>query len=181
MYKDSNQKKWTFSRKTMNLYSHAGRANSCKKNSCFPPCTKREETLGRNRNKFLRRKKKREIQVQMLKFDKISGVLWESTCIGIMWLQGRNSIFRRTIFRYLWITLMFRKKQNNDVLQEANIGDYGNFYEDKSLSEPWIGVTRFALLNKNSPEGILWVQGRQQDQDILAGKNWSKHVEKLSA
>ena len=35
-----------------------------------------------------------------------------------------------------------------------------NMAEDKSLSEPWIGVTRFAPLNKNPPDGHMWVQGR---------------------
>ena len=30
---------------------------------------------------------------------------------------------------------------------------------EKSPSEPWICVTRFALLNKNSPKGFMWVQG----------------------
>ena len=42
--------------------------------------------------------RKPEIQVQILKLDKISGVWWELTDIGIMLLQGRNSRFLKTIF-----------------------------------------------------------------------------------
>ena len=30
----------------------------------------------------------------------------------------------------------------------------------KSLSDPWINVTRFELLHTNSPEGHVWGQGR---------------------
>ena len=43
------------------------------------------------------------------------------------------------------------------VLHEATIDDYWNVDEDKSLSKPWIGVTRFELLNKNPPGGHMWV------------------------
>ena len=31
---------------------------------------------------------------------------------------------------------------------------------EKSQSEPWIGVTRFALLYENPLKGHVWVQGR---------------------
>ena len=41
----------------------------------------------------------------------------------------------------------------NDVRHEATIDDYWNLDGDKSLSEPWIGVSRFEFLNKNPPEG----------------------------
>ena len=46
------------------------------------------------------KQKKPEIQDQMLMFDKISAVFWQITYIGIMLLQGRTSMFGRTIFRY---------------------------------------------------------------------------------
>ena len=44
-------------------------------------------------------------------------------------------------------------KTGIDVLHEATIDDDGNIDGDKSLSEPWISATRFALLNKHPPEG----------------------------
>ena len=52
------------------------------------------------------------------------------------------------------------KKQLFDVLQVATIDDFWNVHGDKSLSEPWIGLTRFALRNTNPPDGCMWVQGR---------------------
>ena len=35
------------------------------------------------------------------------------------------------------------------------VDDYWNTDGDRLLSEPWIGVTRFALPNNNPPEGFL--------------------------
>ena len=45
------------------------------------------------------------------------------------------------------------------VLHEGMIDDHWNMEGDKSLSEPWIGVTQFALPNKKTV-GKMWVQGR---------------------
>ena len=58
------------------LYSHAGRANYWKHSSRHPSlCTEREATLGNNLRKNLwQKKEKPEIQVQILKLDKFSGV-----------------------------------------------------------------------------------------------------------
>ena len=63
----------------------------------LPLYTKREATSGENFKKhFQKKKEKPEIQVQILKLDKSTVVLREITCIGIMLLQGRNSMFRTT-------------------------------------------------------------------------------------
>ena len=53
-----------------------------------------------------------------------------------------------------YIDVQRQTKTSIDVLHEATIDDKWNI-GDKSLtmSEPWIGVTCFALLNKNPPEG----------------------------
>ena len=59
-----------------------------------------------------------------------------------------------------YIDVQRRPTTSLDVLQEAIIDDYGHMDGDKSLSEPWIGVTRFALRNQNPAEGHMWVQGR---------------------
>ena len=66
-------------KETLNLYSHTGRAKSCKKDSCYPTlCTDLETTSGKNFViKFQKKKEKPEIQVQILKVDKISGVWWK--------------------------------------------------------------------------------------------------------
>ena len=59
--------------------------------------------------------------------------------------------------------------------------------EDKSPSEPWMGVTRFALLNNNPPQGCMWVQG-QTDEETRHNKTGEhvarslvKHVKRLTA
>ena len=99
-----------------------------------------------------------EGQVQISKSDQISGVHLEITYLGIMRLQGRNSLFRRTIFRFFGILLPFSDKQEQalDVLQKAASDGYRNMGDVKSLSEPWIGVTRFALFNSNLPKWKEW-------------------------
>ena len=81
-------------------------------------------------------------------------------------------------FRYLWIIWMSRDERNWSLMcfmrQPTNV--YCNTYGDKSVSEPWIGVTRFELLNKDPPEGHMWVSrqtGRRNrcPQDLqLAGR-----------
>ena len=57
-------------------------------------------------------------------------------------------------------------KTTFDVLQEVTIDDYWNVDGSKSMSEPWLGVTRFALLNKNPPEGNMWVQRRLTNKQV---------------
>ena len=73
-------------------------------------------------------------------------------------------------------------KTSIDVLHEATIDDYWKIDGDRSLSESWIRVTRFALLNKN-PEENMWVQGRLTKKHVTtrpgnigaeAGSNMSK-------
>ena len=68
-------------KETLNVYSHARLAKSGKKDSrCPPPCTKRRAASGKNLNQDLQQKKKKpEIHVQILEFDKIPEVLWEIT------------------------------------------------------------------------------------------------------
>ena len=95
-----NAPRWIFNTERMELYSHARRTKSCKKDSHYPPlCTKLEAASGKKFQTNLQ-KEKPEIQIQMLKLDKISGVLWAITCIGIMCLPEENSMYRRTILRY---------------------------------------------------------------------------------
>ena len=59
-----------------------------------------------------------------------------------------------------YIDVQRQTKTSIDGLHEATINDYWNTDGNKSLSEPWIGVTRFELLHRNSPEGHVWGQGR---------------------
>ena len=69
---------------------HAQRPKYFKKDSRYPQlCTKRRASSGKDCKKNLSKKKdKPQIQVQILKFDKISGVVRDIAYIGIMLLQG---------------------------------------------------------------------------------------------
>ena len=65
-------------------------------------------------------------------------------------------------FRYLWsrlIDVQRRTKTSFDALKEATIDDLWNIHGDKSLSELWIGVTRFTLLNQILLDGHVRVLG----------------------
>ena len=57
---------------------------------------------------------------------------------------------------------------------EATIDDCWKIDGDKSLSERCIGVTRFELLNKNPPEGHMWVQRRLTKKQVTTrpGNIW---------
>ena len=69
-----------------------------------------------------------------------------------------------------------------DLLQDATIDNYWNVDGDKSLSEPWIDVTRFALLNKNPPEGYMWVLGRLTKKQVATRprNTWPEEWSNLS-
>ena len=127
-----------------------------------------ERLLSGISSRILQMKEKLEIQIQMSKLDKIFGALWEITHSGIMLFVQQNFMFPTTIFRYLCITLMSRDKRKRALTffmrQPSMI--IGQTDGDKSLSEPWIGVTRFELLNTNSPEGHMWVQCRPTKKQV---------------
>ena len=81
----------------------------------------------------------------------ISEVVWEVTYIA-----PTTKLF----FPVNYIDVQRETKTSIDGLHEATIDDYWNTNGNKSLSEPWIGVTRFELLHTNPPEGHVWGQGR---------------------
>ena len=86
-----------------------------------------------------------------------------------------------------YIDVQREAKTSLDVLQGTTFDDYWIFDGDKSLSEPWIGVTRFALLNKHHPEGHMWVQGRRTNEQVstrpgnLWPEEWSNMAKTFSA
>ena len=57
-------------------------------------------------------------------------------------------------------------QRHKNVLREVTIDDYWNMDGDKSLSEPWIGVTLFARVNKDPPEGCMWGQWRLTKKQV---------------
>ena len=73
-------------RETMNFNFHVERAKHCKKDSRYPPLvTKRWATSSKKCKKNLQKKKEKpEIQVLILKLEKISGVVWEMAFFGKM-------------------------------------------------------------------------------------------------
>ena len=64
-----------------------------------------------------------------------------------MLLRERKSVFRRTIFRHFLIYIDVHRPASIDSVHEATIDEYWNIDGGKSLSEQWICVTRFELLN----------------------------------
>ena len=125
-----------------------------------PLCTKRGATFGKHFKKHLEKMKnqKPEIQVRILKFGKMSGIFREilrisESCCSM----DETSCSER---RFSDVDVQGQTKTSLDLLQEVTIDDYWKMDGDKSLSEPWIGMTRFALLNNNPPEGYMWVEGR---------------------
>ena len=100
----------------------------------------RRRPQARTSRKHLRKKKEKpKIQIQILKLDKISGVLWEISFFSIMLLPGRNCVLRDDFP----IPLNRRPSMMTGKLEG-----------DKSKSEPWIGETRLAVLNNNPPADI---------------------------
>ena len=51
----------------------------------------------------------------------------------------------------------------------------GNMDGDKSQSEPWIGVTRVALLNEKPVREDLWVQVRLTKKRVTPGTSVQKY------
>ena len=76
-------------------------------------------------------------------------------------------------------------KTSLDVLQRVTIGDYWNMDGDRSLFEPWTGMTPFALLDRISPEDILGIKatdeetGHNKTKEHLA-RRMCKYVKKHS-
>ena len=138
----------------------------------------RGATPGKNYKKhFQKMKEKPEIQVQILKPDKFSGVLWEiikryiRTYIYIyiyiymnhvaprMKLYAPNNDFP---IRLDFIDVQRQTKTSRDVLQEATVVIIGTWM----VTSHWICVTRFALLPKSPPEGYMCVQGRLKKRQV---------------
>ena len=120
---------------------------------CLPSVT----TSGKNLKKHLQKKKEKpEIQVQIFQLDKISGKI---TFFRMLLLLGRNSMFRLTISDTFEVHDVQRQtKTCLDVLQRVIIGDYWNMDGDRSLCEPWIGMTPFALLDRISPKDVYGIK-----------------------
>ena len=57
-------------------------------------------------------------------------------------------------------------KSSKMYFERRPIADYWHMDGDRSMSETWIGVTRFALLSKNPPGGYMWVQGRLTNKEV---------------
>ena len=183
MWKDSNQKRWTSSRETTNLYHHAGRTKSCKKDSRYPPlCTKRwERPQARISTKFTRRERR----------SPRSSFRCRSSTRFLEYYRRFTYIYRNHVaprtklcvpkddlpIPLNYIDVQRQKKAIIDVLHEATIGDYCNSDGDRSLSEPWIGVTRFELLNKK-PEGDN-VGSRQTEKETGYCKTWKYLVGRI--
>ena len=181
-WKDSNQKRWTFKKKRDHfLFLHVEQAKYCKKGSRYPPLSaKRRATSCNNfKNKLQRKKDMSEIQIQISKLDTISGALFEITWVGIMLLEGRNSVFRRTIFRYLWIILVFGDKESQVLIyfQMQPLMIIGTWMETRHCLNHGLVWHALRLSTKTHEKDICgfkaeWRRNRsQQDQETFGQKN----------
>ena len=120
----------------MNIFSHVGRAKYCKKDSCYPSlCTKREATSGKH---FQETCSEEEGEAR----DPSPDLEARQDSVSIMGdYIYRNHVAPRT--RLSVPKDDFPIPQNCIDIQRN---------KNTPLSEPWIGVTRFALLNQNPPE-----------------------------
>ena len=71
-------------RRNNEFASHAGRAKSCKKDSCYLPLKKKREATPRvdPKNILQKKTKKLELQIQMSMLDNISVASWEMSQIS---------------------------------------------------------------------------------------------------
>ena len=99
-------------------FLHAERAKSCKRDIRYLPLrTKHEATPRGTLSKILQKiKKKPRIPIQMSKLDNVSGGFLEITYKVIMLLRERTSVFHRTMFRHVRVTLMCRDKRKRALL-----------------------------------------------------------------
>ena len=171
-------------------FPHAERAKSCKRNSRCPPLrSKREATPRRTLSKILQKKKKKpKIQIQMSKLDNVSGGFLEIIYVVIMLLRERTSVFHRTMFRHLLVTLMCRDKRKQALLYfmwqpsmiivpiDADFLKLGSVWQESNCP------------TKHPPEGHLRCVRQTVTKKTVTARpesTWPeemlKHVEKLSA
>ena len=104
-------------------------------------CAQREATSGKNLNKELSPEEEaRDPSPDAEARQKFWSIMGD--------YKNRNHVASRTKFH---VPKEDFPRPLNCIDVQATIDDCLNIDGDKSLSEPWIGVTRFALLNKNPP------------------------------
>ena len=181
----------TFSREATNLFSHAGRAKYCK-NGCRSPslCTKRRATSGENLNTILHKKKEEpEIQIYLLKLDKISVLLWNITYVSEShWSENETPCssrrFSDTSESHWCPETWKRAVMHCKKWPSMTIGTWMPISHCLNPGPVWQGSS---LFNKNPPEGHVWVQVRLT-KETGQRKTWTywvgrmvKHVENISA
>ena len=169
-WKDSNQQRWTFKKRDQFWCFHAEQAKYCKKGSRYPPFVCQAESD--LKQEFQEQTSEEEGYVRDPDPDvEARHDFW--SIVGDY--MNRNHVARRTELYVLkddfpiplnHIGVRRQRKSSLDLFPDATIDDYWNMDGDTSLSEPWIGVTRIAPLNKNPREGYMWVQGRMTKKQV---------------
>ena len=110
--------------------------------------------------------------------------MWEITYIGTILLPKTKLCVPKDDFPIFvnYMDVQRQTKTSLDVLHVATIDDFWNMDGEKSLSELEIGVTRFALLNENPPEGHAWVKCRLTKKQVTSrvGHNWPEEWSRMS-
>ena len=145
----------------MKFCSHVARVKYYKKDSRYPPfCTKWGPTSGNNFKKPSEEGEARDPSPDSEVREDFLSIM--GVYIFRDHVAPRTKLFVTKDDYPTPLDYIHVQRQTNtspDALQEATIDDYWNMDVEKSVSEPWIGVTRFMVLNKNPPEGYTRVQG----------------------
>ena len=130
------KKRWTFTRESMNLYSHAKRPKSCKMGSRYLPLsTKREATPRGNLSKIPSEQKEEardpdpDVEARQ-DLGNIMGnyIFTESCCSHNKTLSSKG----RFPIPLNYIDVQRQTKTSMDVLHETTFDDYWNIGGDKS-------------------------------------------------
>ena len=152
-------------KRSANLYSHAGRAIFF----CIRGLPLSQATQSENPNKILQKRKTGSLEMRESRCFQSSTRFQEhcgkNTQIGIMLLCEPSFMFRRTLYRYLWITLMSRDKRKRPLM---------HFTRHPSMILGilmLISVTRFDAMNRKSTRRTH-VGSRQTDEETGYFNTW---------
>ena len=113
-YKDSDQKKWTISRETVNLYSMKNGRTVARRAAVFHRCVPSgRRPQARISSKTFRRRRSSRFWWSPTSFPEY--YRWSLKISESCYSKDENPMFRRMVFRYLCITLMFRDKTETSI------------------------------------------------------------------
>ena len=175
-YKIKN--KWTFSRDTINWDSQTGLAKSCKKGQPLSTAVyEAESDLRRasSEEKHEARDPDPDVDARQDFWSVMGNYMYRNPLAPRTKLYVPKDGFPIPLNH---IDVQRQTKTSIDVFNQATIDDYGNVDGEKSLSDPWICVTRFVLFNTKSTRRTD-VGSRQTDK-TRCGHIWPEEWSSVS-